>query len=297
MIVLETDQEAIKTPKSDWELDFYSRPILEDNGKKRWELLITTSQNISDLKVFKWEKICPVGEVNSIWLKKALEEAINSARSQGWGPPSKLRCWRKSMRTMIKRAASQLGLEVIASRRTYSLIEWISTREKEIYPKEKGYMKGPLAPPPQELLNDPIPLPEAARGDLWSVDYLPIESMKEANEWPIQFSGLISIPKTQGKDILIPGLRLFSKTRSLALAGCFNALEPVRMVIKGTQLILEAGQEDQWLITDLESETAKELSKSFINSKANAEGLQFIAIQASPEEKNFSGFWMLKDMS
>ena len=25
---------------SDWELDFYSRPIIEKNGKKRWELII-----------------------------------------------------------------------------------------------------------------------------------------------------------------------------------------------------------------------------------------------------------------
>lgn len=24
----------------DWELDFYSRPILDPDGKKRWELLI-----------------------------------------------------------------------------------------------------------------------------------------------------------------------------------------------------------------------------------------------------------------
>ena len=28
---------------SDWELDFYSRPIIESDGKKRWELLITTT--------------------------------------------------------------------------------------------------------------------------------------------------------------------------------------------------------------------------------------------------------------
>jgi len=27
-------------PAPDWELDFYSRPILEPDGKKRWELLI-----------------------------------------------------------------------------------------------------------------------------------------------------------------------------------------------------------------------------------------------------------------
>ena len=28
---------------ADWELDFYSRPILESDGRKRWELLVTAS--------------------------------------------------------------------------------------------------------------------------------------------------------------------------------------------------------------------------------------------------------------
>ena len=27
-------------PAHTWELDFYSRPLLDDNGKKRWEVLI-----------------------------------------------------------------------------------------------------------------------------------------------------------------------------------------------------------------------------------------------------------------
>ena len=33
--------------QADWELDFYSRPILEKNGKKRWELLIISTPEIS----------------------------------------------------------------------------------------------------------------------------------------------------------------------------------------------------------------------------------------------------------
>ena len=33
---------------ADWELDFYSRPILEADGRKRWELLITSTPNLSD---------------------------------------------------------------------------------------------------------------------------------------------------------------------------------------------------------------------------------------------------------
>ena len=31
---------SLKLKISDWELDFYSRPNIESNGKKRWELII-----------------------------------------------------------------------------------------------------------------------------------------------------------------------------------------------------------------------------------------------------------------
>ena len=69
--------------KTDWEIDFYSRPIIDENGKKRWELLITSTNNFKDTKIFKWEKICPASSVNSIWLKEAVDEAIDEAYSQG----------------------------------------------------------------------------------------------------------------------------------------------------------------------------------------------------------------------
>ncbi len=289
--------DNIKTKISDWEVDFYSRPIIEPDGKKRWELLITNTRYISDKDIFRWEKKCPSAEVNSIWLKKALQEAIIEANNQGWSAPTKIRCWRKSMRTMIKRAASQLELEVIPSRRTYNLIEWIGIREREIYPEQDGYMVGPIAPPAEEILNDPIPLPEAIRGDFWSLEYLPIGQIKDAAEWPIEFSGLVPITTSTDVDIPIPGIRLFSKNRSLALAGCLGALEPVRLALKKNQLILETGQEDQWLVTDLNDQTAKEVGESFAISKEKAGGLQFIAIQATQEDQNFAGFWMLKDLN
>ena len=91
-------------------------------------------------------------------------------------------------------------------------------------------------------------------------------------------------------------MRLFSKTRALALAGWLGGLEPVKLVIEGQQLLLEAGQEDRWLVTDIESETAKTAKQSLLNSKERAGGLQFIAVQTTPEEENFSGFWMLRDV-
>ena len=50
------DSKKSNLKKTDWEIDFYSRPIIDENGKKRWELLITSTNNFNDIKTFKWEK-------------------------------------------------------------------------------------------------------------------------------------------------------------------------------------------------------------------------------------------------
>ncbi len=291
-----TSQNLSFSKQADWELDFYSRPILEPDGKKRWELLITTTQGFTGTDSFRWQKICPSTEVNSVWLSTALKEALNDAKNQGWVAPLRIRCWRTSMRTMIKRAAANLNLEVIASRRTYGLIEWLAEREREVYPSEEGYMNGPLAPTPSRILNQPIPLPESVRGDAWSFASLSVGMLREANEWPIEFSGLLPIKHIDDKNLPVPGLRLFSKNRALALAGWLGGLEPVKLVVEGTQLLLEAGQEDRWLVTDLSEDVAKAASQSLRDSIKNSQGLQFISVQTTPEEELFKGFWMLRDL-
>ncbi len=282
--------------KTDWEIDFYSRPILEEDGKKRWELLITSTNNFKDKTTFKWEKICPASNVNSIWLKEALEEAINEAYKQGWEKPSVLRCWRSSMKTMIKRAADQIGIELISSRRTYSLIEWLNDREKNIYPKQKGYTGVNLAPPSNPIQNQAIPLPEEVRGDSWSFASLSINALRDADEWEIEFSNLIPIKESLNENISIPGIRLFSSQRSLALSAWLGGLEPAKLLIEGTQIILEAGQADRWLVTDVEEEAKKAIENNFLNAKRDADGLQFISIQKSSEQNTLDGFWMLRDI-
>jgi len=47
-IVIASKKSDLK--KTDWEIDFYSRPIIDENGKKRWELLITSTNNFKDKK-------------------------------------------------------------------------------------------------------------------------------------------------------------------------------------------------------------------------------------------------------
>ena len=139
-------ESSLKLKISDWELDFYSRPIIESNGKKRWELIICSTRNYKTEDVFLWNKKCPANEVNSVWLTKALNEAISEAKKQGWAKPSTVRFWRSSMKSIIKKSLEAVSIEAIVSRRTYNLFDRIEFLEKEIYPKEKGYVRGVLAP-------------------------------------------------------------------------------------------------------------------------------------------------------
>ena len=217
--------------QADWELDYYSRPILEPDGKKRWELLICSSPLAgtagSLATAFRWALNCPAASVNSAWLRQSLEEALAAAAEQGFAAPRRLRCWRGSMRTMVQRAAEPLGLEVVPSRRCYTLVEWLQQREASVYPAEEGYMAGPLAPPPQPIQPLAVPLPEAARGDSWSWASLPLGALREASDWDSSFLGLVPLPPDLDDAVMVSGLRLFSASRSLAIAGWLAGLEPV----------------------------------------------------------------------
>ncbi len=291
-----SNHNKLKIKRADWEIDFYSRPITEENGKKRWEVLITSSSSFKEKETFKWEKICPASNVNSIWLKEALEEAINAAKEEGWEPPSVLRCWRSSMKTMIKRAADQIGIELISSRRTYSLLEWLIERERYYYPKQPGYIAVPLSPPSIPIKNQPIPLPEEVRGDSWSLASISINELRESDQWPIEFSGLIPIKESINENVSIPGIRLFSRKRSLALSAWLSGLEPSKLIIEANQIILETGQSDRWLVTGIKDEAKNTIKINFENSKEKADGLQFISVQESAEKLSLDGFWMLKDI-
>ena len=45
-------ESSLKSKISDWELDFYSRPIIESNGKKRWELIICSTKSYKTTDIF-----------------------------------------------------------------------------------------------------------------------------------------------------------------------------------------------------------------------------------------------------
>ena len=92
------------------------------------------------------------------------------------------------------------------------------------------------------------------------------------------------------------GLRLFSKDRSLALSAWFSCLEPIKLVVNKNQLILEASEDDKWLVTDLPEKDANILSTKFLENKKNSFDYQFISIQSTPYIEKFAGFWILRDI-
>ena len=297
MNINEKKDSDLELKISDWELDFYSRPIIEKNGKKRWELIISSTKNFKTEDIFLWNKNCPANEVNSIWLTKSLNEALNEAKRKGWAKPSKIRFWRSSMKSIIKKSLENVEIEPLISRRTYDLFERIKFLEQEVYPQEKGYVRGVLAPAfTSSIANNPKPLPEPVRGDALTISEISIAELKSAQNWPIQFGDIFPIQKTLNDKYLVPGLRLFSKDRSLALAAWFSSLEPVKLQIEKNQLILEASENDRWLVTDLPEKDAKELNEKFTKNKNNAYDYQFISIQSTPFFEEFAGFWILRDI-
>jgi len=283
----------------DWELDYYSRPIVEADGKKRWELLICSTPDpslVEAVEPFRWARSCPAGSVNSLWLREALQEALDAAADQGLGRPRRLRCWRASMRTMVQRAAEGLGLELVPSRRCYALVEWLREREASVYPAEEGYLCGPLAPLPAPIRPIPVPLPEAVRGDRWSWVSLPAATLAEAPEWQTGFASLLPLPEGIDPQAPVAGLRLVSRSRALAISGWLAGLEPVRLEIDGEQLVLEAALEDRWLVAMLSTEEAAAAAAAFALAREQAGGLQFIAVQSDENAPGFEGFWILRDL-
>ena len=142
-----------------------------------------------------------------------------------------------------------------------------------------------------------MPLPEEVQGDAWSWASLPADLLRDASDWPTSFSGLLPLPAGLDIDQAVPGLRLFSNSRALAMAGWLGGLEPVRLLVDGRQLVLEAGQDDRWLVSDLDAAAAGAIAGDLARSKELGKGLQFIAIQTNPEEQAFAGFWMMRDIT
>ncbi|WP_448563222.1 Tab2 family RNA-binding protein [Trichothermofontia sp.] len=280
-----------------WELDFYSRPLVDENNKKRWEMLVCESPVAADRTLpdlFRYSQFCDSRQVNSLWLKGALAAAI----AQADRPPDKIRFFRRQMANMITRACGELNIPAIASRRTFALWAWLKQRELDVYPQQPGYQPSP-SPSVQMPLGNLQRLPDALRGEQWRLVTLEAAAFADMGEWAIDFGeGFPLALLDLAPDTPIPGLIIYS-ARALPLAAWLSGLEVASLQADGDppeRLVLQTGATDQWLLTPLRDRTTQQEAKTFELSKSAAQNVHFLAVQSGPESEAFAGFWLLQTL-
>jgi hypothetical protein len=135
-------------------------------------------------ELFQYASWCPNQQVNSIWLRTAIEEAIAQSKQT----PKKIRFFRRQMSNMIVKACEELGIPAQASRRTYTIDRWLQQRIQDFYPNQPGYQASAEASSfvryePQT----PQPLPDALEGQKWAFVTLEAAAFEEMDEWDIDF--------------------------------------------------------------------------------------------------------------
>lgn len=278
-----------------WELDFYSRPILDEQKKKVWELLVCESPLSSDQPEagFRYAEFCPSSQVNSVWLKTALESAIAGAPQ----PPDKIRFFRQAMNNMIMKACDDLAIPAQLSRRTFTLNQWLQQRQAEVYPQQPGFQPG--SNPTVSFAETPAqPLPDALLAQKWAFVTLEADAFSEMKDWAIDFGEAFPLSLFNlSPQERIPGLILFSQ-RALPLAAWMSGLELACLKFEpGTpaRLLLETGVVDRWALASLTTPPVQREAENFELAKQQVQGIHFLAVQTDPETEAFAGFWLLQD--
>jgi hypothetical protein len=281
-----------------WEIDFYSRPILDANQKKIWEVLVCESPLDIGTKpdsLFRYAQYCPSTQVNSGWLRTALQEAINQAGKA----PIKIRFFRRQMNNMITKACQDLSIPAQPSRRTLVLNKWLEERMEEVYPQEPGYQGGTN---PSVRLEKPLPqrLPDALEGQQWVFVTLDAADFAEMPEWEIGFGEAFPLELAQvSPEARIPGILIFSP-RALPLAGWMSGLELAFLrfdTSEEARLLLETGVNESWIVANIKKPQTLAEAKGFEEAKQKANGVHFIGVQSDPKAQSFAGFWLLQEVN
>ncbi|XP_038986595.1 protein TAB2 homolog, chloroplastic-like [Phoenix dactylifera] len=97
----------------EWQLDFCSRPILDERGKKVWELVVCDG-TLS----LQYTRFFPNNVINSVTLRDAI---ASISASLGVPLPQKIRFFRSQMQTIITKACNELGIKAVPSKRVRNL--------------------------------------------------------------------------------------------------------------------------------------------------------------------------------
>jgi len=283
-----------------WEIDFYSRPVLGDDDKKLWELLVCEAPLRVDRDpeaLFRDACYCQSSAVNSQWLSDALKKAMETSGQS----PQVVRFFRRQMNNMIVKACTDIGLDAKLGRRTVALNAWLEDRLENVYPNEPGYQDSAIVSP-SVTYQSPVPLalPDALQGQQWAFVTLEASAFDEMPEWEIDFGeGFpLALAGLTG-DCPIPGTIVFS-SRAFPLAAWMSGLELSFLKYapgRAPRLVLETGGNDAWVLADVVDDATQAEADRFEAAKQAANGVHFLAVQSDPNSQSFAGFWLLQELN
>ncbi|MCS7030777.1 MAG: Tab2/Atab2 family RNA-binding protein [Gloeomargarita sp. SKYG116] len=264
-----------------WEVDFYTRPVVDDQGKKLWELLLCDPQGKNQVA-----QTCPPDQVNSQWLRETLASPVQQHGI------THLRSFRAPMLPMLQRACEPLQVTVLPSRRVVALAHWLQERWRHVYSQMPGFQPLATPPPPAGITAAPQPLPEALRGQKWAwATLLWGDIRREAHAWA-DFGELLPLQYIHLPDkTVIPGIVIYSQ-RATALAAWMSGLELAEVQVTGDQVVLLSGLDERWLFAARASG-----GPAFQTQQQQAQGVHFLAVQSHPEAERLAGFWLMQTLA
>lgn len=278
----------------EWELDFFSRPVLDARSKRVWELIVCDSK-----RKLQFARFYPNNAINSITLKEAIGYIMNSLQLP---KPQKIRFFRAQMQTVILKVCNELDIQPVPSRRCISLIRWLDERYVSVYRQHPGFQDG-AAPPLQLEQSFPLELPDALRGEQWAFVQLPlpgvlgeVAAVEQGSTFGSSFS-LETLGVNLPPNAVIPGVAVAS-TRATPLAAWTNTLELASLQVDRRKacVVLSTGVTDRWLYAFYrKSREADQEAEAWQATKKACGGLHFLAVQQALDSDVCTGFWLLFD--
>lgn len=278
----------------DWELDCYSRPVIVDGKKKLWEILISDSSG--NMRICR---ALPSNKVNSREVRRVIEEVINEAEIK----PSTIRFFRGAMFNMINIALSEVEVTAKPSRCTFALAQWIEERNRDVYPKMKGYQPtmsgiGGIGGATFLDIRTAVKLPDALRGEKYAFVGLPLAEFLEGgsiNDENVGVGKICPTDKSLPADSFVQGIVILT-SRAKALASWLAGTEVagVKADLRKRELVMETDIDNQYLMAKLDEDQRLEAA-NFEEGKDALNGLHFISVQRD-EEDDPAGFWLLREI-
>ena len=274
-----------------WQLDFYRRPLQDQEGNTLWELLICNED-----RGFSYAEFCQQSAASAPWVRSRLQKARALAGS--W--PSVIEVFRPQSISLVEVACRDLPVTVQPRRDLPALKQWLRQRAAW-YPSLDSYIdKAPYHPTALER-PAPVPVADHLMGEVWQFAAVSSNDLQRLIYEPIPILSASDemMPLTLGlpSTLPIPGVIIDGGRQSMALAQWLQSARPVMLqYIAGMPdgLLLEAGLADRWIMATFEDEAVAVAARTFTERKLAAQGLHFLLVRPDNSGMTYTGLWLLR---